>query len=342
MYLNYTRIPDRGPRILMVRLGAMGDIIHTLPAADDLRKTIPGASISWAVDSRWMPILAGNPSIDQAIPVSLQALRRSWLTRSAWGSARALTDALRVHGFDLALDFQGLIKSAMIARFSGAGLVAGFEPSLLREPPAGLLHTLRASSLSAHVVDRYRDLAAFASGRPNSGPAVFPLPPGRRRRVLPKRFVLASPQAGWGHKAWPARHYSSLAKRIWRTHGVPLVTDCAPGQEALAEEIRSAAPKGAVVLHSSTIEELIGATRAAQAVVGVDSGPMHLAAALRKRGVAIFGPTDPRRNGPYGDSIAVVRDPGASTTYKRGRDPSDSMRACSPAIVHEALTSSLA
>ena len=341
MYLNYIPVSDGRPRILVVRLGAMGDIIHTLPAVADLRAAAPDAQIVWAVDRRWMPILKGNPAIDRAIPVSLSRLRRFWFRRSSWSAAKGLAERLRAMDLDLALDFQGLIKSALIADLSGARCVAGFEPTLLREPPAGLLYNRLAYSSAAHVVDRYRGLAAFATGRPNPGPAVFLLPRGKQSSGLPKRFVLASPQAGWGHKEWPARHFSELASRIWDTHRVPLVADCIPGRERVAEEIRRSAPDGAVIPHPSTLEELIGTTRAAEAVVGVDSGPLHLAAALGKPGIAIFGPTDPGRNGPYGTGMAVIRNPNARTSYRRHREHSDAMEACSPAMVHEALAAIL-
>ena len=147
---------------------------------------------------------------------------------------------------------------------------------------AGLVYSRRASSSSGHVVDRYRDLAAFAVGARSADPAVFPLPEGTLDPRLPERFVLASPRAGWGSKQWPARHYSDLAASIWLSHHIPLVVDCAPGEERHVKEIDAAAPRGAVIPHASTLEGLIGATRAAEAVVGVDSGPLHLASAAGK------------------------------------------------------------
>ena len=337
MYWNYTRSSNRPPHILIVRLGAMGDIIQTLPAVADLRSAIPHARIAWAVDSRWRPLLDLNPSIDEAIPVPLGLWRKSKFHRSSWYEAKELFTNLHATGFDLALDFQGLIKSAVLAKLSGASCVAGFERSLQREAHAELAYTRRTGASCEHVVDRYRELAAFVSGVQPTGAAEFLLPPGELGADLPERFVLASPQAGWGMKEWPTEHYADLAARIWHSHRIPLVADCVPGQERYAEDIRAAAPYGAVIPRPSTIPQLIGATRAAQAIVGVDSGPLHLASAVGKRGVAIFGPTDPARNGPRGTGIVVIRDLNAATTYKRGRDSSGSMRACTPAMVHDAL-----
>ena len=323
------------PRILVVRFGAMGDIIQTLPAVADLRRGVPHAKIAWAVDSRWRELLAGNQDIDEVIGVGL----RSWLSRRSrpGESAAEALRRLRRNDFDLALDMQGLIKSAAVAAASNATTVAGLDHRLLREPHAALLYDRRLKTARAHVIDRYRELAAMATGRPPSPEARFQLPSGELRSGLPERYVLTSAQAGWGAKQWPQERYSELAARLWSEHRIPLVVDCVPGDEAHASAIRDAAPEGAVHSHPSTLSQLIGATRRAAAVVGVDSGPLHLAAALARPGVAIFGPTDPARNGPYGSSMAVLRVPDAETTYKRTTEPSASMRAWSADAIYDEL-----
>ena len=337
MSLQPTQTADCHPRILMVRMGAMGDAIHTIPAAADLRRRFPNAHIAWAIETRWAPLLRGNPYIDETVVVPLKRWRSAKLNVRNWREAARLTTCLRTAGFDLAIDFQGLLKSATIAALSGAKRVAGFHRAVLREPAAELLYTKRVASSATHVVERYRDLAALDSVRPPTGEASFWLPQGSFAKRLPERFVLASPQAGWGSKQWPKEHYSALAARIWEGHGIPLVADCAPGQAAYAHEIAVGAPSGAVIPHASTIAELIATTRRATAVVGVDSGPLHMAAALGKRGVAIFGPTDPARNGPYCNGIVVVRARNAETTYKRTSGCSRSMRACGPEQVYDRL-----
>ncbi len=337
MSSKVTQNAERLPRILMVRLGAMGDVIQTLPAASDLRARFPNGSIAWAVDRRWAPLLRGNPDLDRTIPVPLRQWRQSKGSVGTWKAAGRFVTEIRAAEFDLAIDFQGLLKSAAIAALSRPKSVVGFERKLLRESAAEVLYDRRANSSKRHVVDRYRELAWFGSGSPPPGEARFPLPPETSFQELPERFVLASPQAGWGLKQWPKAHYSALAARIWREDRVPLVADCAPGGESFIEEIRLGAPPGAVIAHPSTIPQLIAATRLAALVVGVDSGPMHLAAALGKHGVAIFGPTDPVRNGPYGQGIEVVRAPGAETTYKRFPEPGPSMWACGPDLVYERL-----
>ena len=338
MSLQPTQTADCPPRILMVRMGAMGDAIHTIPAAADLRHRFPHAHIAWAIETRWAPLLEGNPYIDETVVIPLKDWRSAKLNLRNWREAARLTRFLRTGGFDLAIDFQGLLKSAAIAALSGAKRVAGFRRGLLREPLAELLYTQRVASSATHVVERYRDLAALNSMKPPTAEASFWLPQGRLAKGLPGRFVLASPQAGWGSKQWPKEHYSALAARIWTEHGIPLVADCAPGQATSAHEIAARAPSGAVIPHASTITELIAATRCATAVVGVDSGPLHMAAALGKPGVAIFGPTDPARNGPYGNGIVVVRARNAQTTYRRTSASSRSMWACGPELVYDQLS----
>lgn len=328
---------DRPARILVTRLGAMGDVIHALPAVADLRKRFPDAWIAWAVETPWTALLKENPHLNQVIPVPLAQWRRSKLSPASWRRVAGCVAELRTIRFDLALDFQGLLKSAICASASGAGTVVGFEREQLRETPAGLLYDRRVLATSTHVVDLNRELAHFGDSEGPQGPPDFDLPAGDDGKELPDRFVLASPRAGWGSKQWPWQHFAALASRLWRREGLPLVADCPPSQTSVAARIQEAAPPGAVILHPSSIPQLIAATRRASAVVGVDSGPLHLAAGIGKRGIAIFGPTDPARNGPCCDSIEVIRASGASTSYRRLPEPSASMRACSPELAYQRL-----
>jgi heptosyltransferase-1 len=160
---------------------------------------------------------------------------------------------------------------------------------------------------------------------------VFPLPPGRPEGVLPGgEFVLASPLAGWRSKQWPMEHYRELAARL-RHLNIPLVLNGPPSAGAELAQVPGA------IAHWSGIAGLIHATRRAAAVIGVDSGPLHLAAALNKPGVAIYGPTDPALNGPFGDSLQLLRAPDAVTSYKRGATPDASMWRVQPELVFEAL-----
>jgi len=309
-------IPVRS-RILAVRLGAMGDIIHALPAVAALKQR--GAHVTWVVEPRWAALLEENPYLDRVL-----LLRRG----SAAGLLKSWRE-LRAGCYDLAVDFQGLLKSAAVAAAARPARVIGFDAPLLRERAAGVFYTDRVAAGGAHVVDRNCELAGCAEA-----PRVFPLPAGRAEGELPEgRFVLASPLAGWRRKQWPEEHYAALARRLKHELDVPLVLN---GQEsAHLPAIEDA------VSHVSGLPGLIHATRRAAAVVGVDSGPLHIAAALGKPGVAIFGPTDPARNGPYGGSLGVLRIADAATTYDRGGEIDESMRRVSPDEVFEELRAAL-
>lgn len=303
------------PRILVVRLGSMGDVIAALPAVASLKHSIPHSKITWVIDPKWSPLLEGNPYIDSVVHLD----RRTFAgLRQAWRELRAAR-------FDCAVDFQGLVKSAIVATLARPERIFGFNAQYAREGPASWFYSTKVPIRNYHAVDRNLDLAAAAGA--TSILRTFPLPPGEPESALPAGdFVLASPLAGWGAKQWPLENYALLAARLRRECGMPLVLD-AP---------RPLAVEGAWP-HVSTLAGLIYATRRATAVVGVDSGPLHLAAALGKPGVAIYGPTDPARHGPYGGTIRVLRAPGAETTYRRSMEPHDTMREITPDQVFEAL-----
>jgi heptosyltransferase-1 len=305
-------------RILVVRLGAMGDIIHTLPAVASLKHSYPGSRLTWVVEPQWAPLLEDNPFVDRLVLFERGTpggLFRSWR-------------ALRAEGYDLAIDFQGLLKSALAASSAHPDRIFGFHHTQVRERAAALFYSRKTLSRAMHVVDRNLDLAAAAGAA--SAVRMFPLPAGRPEGELPTGdFVLACPLAGWRSKQWPIESYGALAKRLRSELGIPLVINGPPGCSIAQSEN--------ALLHHSGLSGLIHATRRAAAVVGVDSGPLHLAAALNKPGVAIFGPTDPARNGPYGDSLQVLRAANAITTYKREASIHPSMQQISPDEVFEAL-----
>ena len=302
-------------RILVVRLSSMGDVIHALPAVATLKHSFPHSHVTWVIRTRWMPLLEGNPFVDEVIPFER--------TLSGIVGTRR---KLREHRFDLAIDFQGLVQSALVAAAARPDRIAGFHRSQVREKAAALFYSTCVEARMPHVVDRNLELAAAAGA--SSVLHTFSLPEGSPEGVLPEgKFVLTSPLAGWGSKQWPVEFYQELAGRLH----VPLVVNGPPEAAETLSKIRGAH------VHLSGIAGLIHATRRAQAVIGVDSGPLHLAAALSKPGVAIFGPTDPSRNGPYGGTIRVLRSEGVATTYKRSAETHDSMRGISPEDVLEAL-----
>jgi heptosyltransferase I len=309
----------KSPHILIVRLGAMGDVVHALPAAATLKHHFPSSRLTWAVDPKWAALLDHNPYIDQLLTVNRRDVRS---LRSAW-------HVLTRTRYDIAIDLQGLIKSALVARCSRAPQRIGFHRSQAREPLASRLYTTEVRTASPHFADQCLELARAAG-------AVrvcreFPLPAGTPEGDLPPGpFVLACPLAGWTSKQWPAENYAVVAQRL-RQEGSTLVVNGPPVARAILQQIPHAH------VHVSGIEGLIDATRKASAVIGVDSGPLHLAAALAKPGVALYGPTDPARNGPYCATITVLRDPRAETTYRRGSTIANAMRSITPDMVLDAL-----
>ncbi len=340
-------------RILVVRLGSMGDVIHTLPAVARLKSCLPDAELSWVIEPQWVFLLKDNPYVDRVIEAPLRRWRAQPFRARTRREFRTFRGTLREQPFDLAIDFQGLLKSACVAYLSRAERVFGFDRKELREPLAASLYSDRVSARAAHVVDRNLELAAEALAAAGAGDEElgadrgdeirFPLPAGVPDSQLPEPqlpgggFVLTTPLAGWGSKQWPLELFSELAAMLHRETGMTLLVDCAPADCAKADGIVRRAPAGSCRLHVSSIEGLIAATRKARAVIGVDSGPLHLAAALQAPGVALFGPTDPARNGPYGSSFRVLRSPDAATSYKRRGEIDPSMRSIEPREVWAAL-----
>jgi heptosyltransferase-1 len=310
-------LPAPVKSILIVRLGAMGDIIHSLPGAASLKHSFPDARITWVIEPRWVPLLEGNGIVDRFV-LFHRDQPRSW---------RQTRRELRAEPYDLAVDFQGLVKSALIAHVARPNRIAGFASDVVRERAAGLFYSTRTPSAAVHVVDQALDLAAGAGARHLV--RSFPLAPGAPEGRLPDEpFALACPLAGWTSKQWPLEYYAKLAELLRERLGMPLVLNGTPGA---VPDVRG------TWKHESGISGLIDATRRASLVVAVDSGPLHLAAALNKSGVAIFGPTDPVRNGPWGGEFEVFRAPGARTTHRRGAAIDETMRAISPERVMEAL-----
>ena len=305
--------------LLVVRLGAMGDVLHALPAVACLKRTFPESKLTWVVAPKWMPLIEGNPFVDQVLPFNRRRFRE-------------LRRAIRVlHGLkpDLAVDFQGLIQSAVVARLARPRRLVGFGKKSTRERMAAWLYKSRVEPSATHIVDRNLELAAACGAKVDQ--VEFPIPAGVYEGRLPEgRFVLTSPLAGWRSKQWPLEYYGCLAGLLAQ-RGLTLVANLAPGRAAELAGISNLA------VHASTLAGLIGATRRATAVLGLDSGPMHLAASLGKPGVALFGPTDPARNGPYGGTMRVLRSPNVETTWKRDNEIHPSMRALEPARVFAAL-----
>ncbi|MBK5293525.1 MAG: glycosyltransferase family 9 protein, partial [Acidobacteriia bacterium] len=255
------------PHLLMVRLGAMGDILHALPAAAALAAGHPSGRISWLVEPRWAPLLEGNPFLEHTL----------LLDRSSPAKLLESLRNLSRQSFDIVVDVQGLLKSAIPGWLSGAQRRIGYHSSQCRERAAALFYTQTVRANRTHVVDRNLEVAAAAGAAPQR--AAFPLPPGQPEGSLPSSpFILANPHAGWGSKQFPLQHFTELSTLLQNELNLTLVLNTPPSG---AGPLRSLP---GVHVHVSGLPGLIHATRLAQAVVGLDSGPMHLAAALGKPG----------------------------------------------------------
>lgn len=330
-------------RVLVVRLGAMGDILHALPAITALRAVHPGWHIGWAVEPQWVELLSSGASMPLVNCVHLVPVKR-WarapLARQTLRELRATRRALREGRYDVGLDLQGAVRSAALARWSGAPRVVG--EATPREPLARLLFTERIDTRSVHVIERAREVAEAicCEPLPMLAPAL-PLDPDAERWcdsiTGASRFVLLNPGAGWGAKRWPVERYAAVASAL-AAQGYSIVANAGPGEEPLAAHVAQAA--GGVAT-SPGIGQLIALIRRAQLVIAGDTGPLHLASALGRPVVGIFGPTDPARNGPFGGRFRVLRHPESRRDHARRAEPEAGLLTITPEAVLEAATALL-
>jgi len=308
----------------------MGDVLHTLPAVELLCEAWPETRVTWVVEPSWAPLLERHPDFD-VLPIPLKRWTRRRLSPQSWRGVRDAVRGLRDRRFDLAVVFHPLIKATALARLARPKETVGFDTANLREPLSRLLLSRQITANREHVVDKNLALVRELTGLRKEAPNEVRLPPGDLSPDLPPgEFLLTSPLAGWRSKEWPPEYFARLAAKAWERRGIPLVLDGAPNDRKALQKISDLAPADACVVHISTLAELIGASRRASAVLGVDSGPLHLADLLGKPGVALFGPTDPKRNGPRNPKMRTLRRGDAPTSYGRESRIADSMRALTP------------
>jgi heptosyltransferase I len=318
-------------RILIVRLSAMGDVIHTLPAVHALRCAFPQAHFGWLIEERWAELLcapgfprrgvqsAQRPLVDEVHTVKLKVWGKSLFSVSTVEQMAKVWNDIRDAHYDVAVDLQGAIRSAVLARLSGAKSIFGSAQP--RESPASLLYTRKVVQQGRHVIEQSFSVAESLTGHAAAMPEVqFPRDPASEARVAQRlaeldveNFVLLNPGAGWGAKRWPAGRYGEVARRL-ADRGMRSVVNYGPGEEEMVRTVEEKSA-GAARGIRCTISELIGLTRRARLFIGGDTGPLHLAAALQVPVVAIFGPTDPARNGPYGTRSIVLRSAASVNSY---------------------------
>ena len=306
-------------RVLVVRMGALGDIVHALPLLAALRASRPDVSVDWLVDARYAGVLALVEGLRRRVVVRAARASRApgeVCFAGAAGMASAVTD-MRSQGYEAAIDLQGLIKSAAFARFSGARRVVGFVRSQLREPAAGWLYLERVTGPArGHVVEK--NLAVLpALGVPSAG-IVFPwrqVASDVTAAVLAGKgvaraggFALVNPGAAWENKRWPPARFGALAALMGDRLGLPSVVTWGPGERVRADEVVAGSRGHAEASPPTALHDLLALARQARLVVSGDTGPLHLAASVGAPIVGLFGPTRPERNGPWcADDVSVSR-----------------------------------
>lgn len=317
--------------LLVVRLGAMGDIIHTLPAIAALRSAFPLMRIGWIVEQRWRELLcakdaplcgarsAARPLADFVHIVDTKRWRKSPFSRETRRQMTSSRRELNAQQYELAVDFQGATKSGILARFAKSSL--GMQNP--RETPARWFYDRRVPTSGAHVIEQYHSLAEAAVRQPlPMSTPIFPetdLPEAALPIAAAGEIALINPGAGWGAKQWPAERYGEVARSLAAEGLTPLI-NFGPGEEKLANQVKEASGGNARPI-SCSVGELIAVTRRTRLFIGGDTGPLHLAAALRVPVVAIFGPTDPARNGPYGTKSIVLRNRASRTSLSHTSHP---------------------
>lgn len=327
------------PRFLVVRLGSLGDIVHTFPAVAGLRESFPQSGIVWLTHPRWKALVASSELATDIWEVETRA----------YSSVRNILARIRKSGFTTAIDYQGLWKSAVLPFLGRIPRRIGFSSRSVREFGVPLLYTDRVRTTQAHIVDLNGELSQRAGAR--SGVAAFSLSISSLqeasasqllRNLNINRYVVLSPAGGWRSKCWPPERYGALCQQIHADLGLRCVLNQGPGEEDCIAAVKTASGDATPVACSTSLEQLMALLRNALCVVGGDTGPLHLAAALGTPVVALFGPTDPARNGPYrpcGDTAKdiVLRSPQAVTTYKRGDQPDPSLLQLEVATVFDAV-----
>ena len=339
--------PPRFESLLVVRLSAMGDIIHTLPAAATLRQAFPHATLGWLIEERWAELLctlrhprAGRrslqrPLVDRIHAVNTAEWRRAPFSFNTWQQMATGLSQLRGIQYDAAIDFQGAVRSALLARWSGAPIVYGSAQP--RENVASMFYTRKVllQTQGTHVVEQALALAGAVVSSAVVSSAIIPTQTAEARVEFPvdrdaenkiagftaerNEFAILNPGAGWGAKRWPVERYGQVAKELAKD-GLCSLINYGPGEEELAVAVEDAGA-GAARKISCSISELIALTRRARLFIGGDTGPMHLAAALKIPVVAIFGPTNPARNGPFGTRSIVLRSVSSMTDHTRRPEP---------------------
>ncbi len=313
-------------RIAIVKLSALGDVIHALPVASALRRAMPGAELTWIVEAREHAILRDHPDLDAVVPVDTRLWRRLiWRPagmRQVLEKIGRLRARIRHTHFDVAIDLQGLLKSGVLTAYTGAPVRIGFSASWCHERLNTLFTNRHVTPPreAVRVVDQYLSILEPLGIRP--GPAEFhiPVPAEAERRmeeflvdqgVKPgDRVVAINPGAGRVRKQWPLSHFHDLAERLITETGARVLVLWGPNEEHMARQITLGLPGHAAMMAPRTdLGDLSALLSHSSLMIGSDTGPLHLAAALGTPSLGLYGPTPAARNAPYGPRCRGLQSP---------------------------------
>lgn len=303
-------------RVLIVRLGSIGDIVHALPMAEALAARDGGAQVDWLVERALAPVLRMAPAVTRGVAIETRRVRggRGWLPVLA---------ELRGARYDVAFDAQGLVKSAALARLSGARRVVGWTAGHVRERPAAWWTTERVDpGPGGHVIDK--NLALLRAVGIERAPRALRIEEGPAAAHVAsivaggRPYVLVNPGGNWPNKRWPADRFGALAAWMREAHGLVSIVLWGPGDEPLADAVVAASAGAATRAPATALADIVALARRAALVVSGDTGPAHLACAVGAPVVGIYGPTDPRRNGPWqADDRCVSRFEACACHHRR-------------------------
>jgi heptosyltransferase-1 len=312
-------------RFLVVKFGSLGDIVHCLPSVAQLRKAFPHAEIDWLVE-RKNKIAVEMSGLDvKLVPIDTY----QWRNSPSIGNAKEIAEfvwALRTDGYDCAIDFQGLIKSAFFAYLSGAPMRIGWERDFLKESVSHFFYTEVVKPKRIHIIDQQMELLKPLGIDPDWYVEVPLKAPEKARQSLEQKlkglvdYVVINPGGNWRTKHWHPQRYGELAARLMKD-GLPVAVTWGPGEESMVKTLVRAAGPGVRQI-PTTLEELVALCERAKLFIGADTGPMHFAAAVGTPIVSIFGPSSSDRNGPFRrEDIVVERRLPCRPCYERDKCP---------------------
>src|SRR5687768_3451086 len=312
-------------RILVVKFGSLGDIVHCLPSVAQLRTAFPEAEIDWLVERKNKTAIELSGIDVRIVPIDTY----HWRNSPSIGSAREIAEfvwALRTDGYDCAIDFQGLIKSAFFAYLSGAPMRIGWERDFLKESVSHFFYTEVVKPKRIHIIDQQMELLKPLGIDPDWYVEVPLKAPEKARQSLEQKlkglvdYVVINPGGNWRTKHWHPQRYGELAARLMKD-GLPVAVTWGPGEESMVKTLVRAAGPGVRQI-PTTLEELVALCERAKLFIGADTGPMHFAAAVGTPIVSIFGPSSSDRNGPFRrEDIVVERRLPCRPCYERDKCP---------------------